>query len=287
MFSILGEITAQISSLMSGSTPAIAAFAWKIFNSIAVFQLVMICIRWELDILDNHHWVRLHLSDVVLFLMRLSAAGILLTFYSSPLPGFGVSFHQLLPAIGQTLAASIDKRGDALLTASLNAAVAGMPTPSLLSIIEIATYWIVLFVVSLFQLLLFVITAFGFIAVAVLSLTGYLMIPLLLTKNFSRYFWTWIDQMVVYSMYPFIGSAFVFVLGNALNNFFVKTFAGGYTFPQLLAALPVLLVLLGTFAFCVFRIPQFTSQHFGGAGSVYSNMAAGAEEYFTSKLTVG
>ena len=285
MFSILGEISAQVSVLMAGSTPAIASFAWKIFNSIAVFQLVMICIRWELDVMDNHHWSRFHMSDVVLFLMKLSAAGLMLTFYSSALPGFGISFHQLLPSIGQMLAGSIDQAGDAVVTANLNNAVANMPTPSLLSIIEIGTYLLVLMIVAFFQMLLFVITAFGFIAVGVLSLTGYVMIPLLLTKNFARYFWTWLDQMVVYSMYPFIGAAFIFVLGNSLNNLFVKVFAGGYTFAQLLLYLPVLLTLLGTFAFCVFRIPDFASKHFGGAGSIYSNMASGMESYVTSKLT--
>ena len=69
-----------------------------------------------------------------------------------------------------------------------------MPTPSILFVLEIASYLLILMLVGLFQMLLFVVTAFGFIAVAVLSITGYLMIPLLLTKNFSKYFWNWLDQ---------------------------------------------------------------------------------------------
>ena len=75
------------------------AFAWSMFNVIAVYQLIMICIRWELDLMDNHHWSRFHMSDVILFLMKVSAAGIMLTFYNSPLPGFGVNFHQYANAI--------------------------------------------------------------------------------------------------------------------------------------------------------------------------------------------
>ena len=284
MYSILTDISTQATALMNGSIPGIAAFAWRMFNLIAVFQLIMICIRWELEVLDNHHWTRFHLSDVMQFLMKLAAAGLMLTFYSAALPGFGVSFHQLLPSIGQTLASTVDSTGDALLTTNLNNAVANMPTPSILSVLEIASYLLILMLVGLFQMLLFVVTAFGFIAVAVLSITGYLMIPLLLTKNFSKYFWNWLDQMVVYSMYPFIAAAFTFVLGNSLNNLVVKAFASGATLYQMMAYIPALLVLLGTFAFAVFRVPAFTSQHFGGAGGVFSNMAEGAQAYATKML---
>ena len=285
MYSILSDISTQAAALMAGTIPTITSFAWKMFNLIAVFQLVMISIRWELEILDNHHWTRFHLSDVMMFLMKLAAAGLMLTFYSAALPGFGVSFHSLLPSLGQTLAATVDSAGDAQLTNSLNNAVANMPTPSILSILEIGSYLLILCLVGLFQMLLFVITAFGFIAIAVLSITGYLMIPLLLTKNFSKYFWTWLDQMVVYSMYPFIAAAFTFVLGNSLNNLVTKVFASGLTLAGMLAYIPALLVLLGTFAFAVFRVPAFASQHFGGAGGVFSNMAEGAQSYMTSKLT--
>ena len=286
MYSLISDIAGQISVLMVGSSPAITAFSWQMFNAIAVFQLVMICIRWQVEIFDNLHWTRFHLSDVIMFLMRVSVAGALLAFYTAGLPGFGISFHQLLPYLGRALAATVNQAGDAVVTNSLNAAVANMPTPSIFSIIEIGTYLGVLVIVSLFQMLMFVITAFGFIAVAVLSLTGPLVIPLLLTKNFARYFWSWVDQMVVYSMYPFISACFIFVLGNSLNNLFARVFAGGVTFAMLLIYLPVLLVMLGTFAFCVFRIPAFTSQHFGGAGSVFSSMAEGAESYVKGRLTL-
>jgi len=286
MFSILGDISTQIFTLINGSIPTIMAFAWSMFNVIAVYQLIMICIRWELDLMDNHHWSRFHMSDVILFLMKVSAAGIMLTFYNSPLPGFGVNFHQLLPSIGQALASTVNQAGDAVVTDNLNNAFKNMPSPGFMNFVEIGTYLLLLMVVALFQMLLFVITAFGFIAVAVLSLTGALMIPLLLTKNFAKYFFTWLDQMVVYSMYPFIGAAFIFVLGNSLNNLLMRMFAGNVTFAQAILYLPVLLTMLGTFTFSVFQIPDFASKHFGGAGSVYSNMASGVEAYVTSKISI-
>lgn len=281
---ILKDLNAAISTLMNGSAPQIVAFAWSILNSIAIFQLVMICIRWELDLMDSHHWTRLHMSDVVLFLMKLSAASIMLTFYSSPLPGFGVSFHQLIPSIGQLLANTVNQAGSQLLVNNINAAVKSLPTPSLFSALETMTYVMVLGVMGIFQVVLIAVTAFGFIAVAVLTLTGPLMIPLLLTKNFNKYFFRWIDMMVVYSSYPFISAAFVFVFGNSLNNFFTNTFAGNYTFAQLLLGFTTMLLLVGTFTFSMFKIPAFASQHFDGAGSVYASMAGAAEKFIAQSF---
>lgn len=218
------------------------------------------------------------------FLIKVAVVGSLLTFYSSSLPGFGVSVHQLLPMIGQKLAASVNHSGDAAMTNSLNNAMVNMPTPGLFNPIEIVTYVLVLIVTGLFHLLMFVVTASGFVAVGVLSITGQLVIPLLLTKNFAKYFWGWVDMMLTYSMYPFIGAAFIFVFSNSVNNFFVLAFSGGFTFPQLVLTFPVICVLLGTFAFSIFSIPQFTSQHFGGAGATFAGMAGVAEKYLVGAL---
>lgn len=284
MFSILSEITAQISVLMNNNTAQIVKFAWVMFNSIAVFQLVMTMINWQVESMALPHWIRLPVPDLVNFLLRLGVASIMLTFYTVPLPGFGLGFHQLFPALGQSLANSINQSGDAMITANLSQAFARLPTPALLAPIETVTYLLLLGIIAVFQMLMFVVTAFGFIATAVLSMTGVLVIPLVLTKHFAKYFWNWIDQMFTYSMYPFISAVFIFVLGNSLNLFFMRMFAGSYSFAALLVALPVLLALLGTFAFCIFRIPAFAAQQFGGMGAVTSNIAAGAEAYIQKAI---
>ena len=284
MLPVLNQINAQISLLISGTVPQLTAFSWFLFNAIAVSQLVMIAIRWELELMDNHHWPRFHISDVFSFLIKVAVVGAMLTFYSSSLPGFGVNVHQLLPMVGQKLAATVNQTGDAALTNSLNNVMATLPSPTLLNPLEMLTYVLVLIVTGLFHLLMFVVTAFGFIAVGVLSITGQLVIPLLLTKNFAKYFWGWVDMMFTYSMYPFIGAAFIFVFSNSLNNFLMLTLAGGLTFPQLVLAFPVMCVLLGTFAFSIFSVPQFTSQHFGGAGATFAGMAGVAQKYLVSAL---
>ncbi len=284
MLPILDQLNAQISLLIAGTTPQLTAFSWFLFNAIAVSQLVMISIRWELELMDNQHWPRLHIAEVFSFLLKLGVVGTLLTFYTSALPGFGVNVHQVLPLIGQKLAASVNQSGDAAMTNSLNNAIANVPSPSLLNPIEIVTYAVVLLVTGLFHLLMFVVTAFGFIAVGVLSLTGQLVIPLLLTKHFAKYFWGWVDMMFTYSMYPFIGAAFIFVFSNSVNNFFVNAFAGGFTFVQLVLTFPVMCVLLGTFAFSIFKVPEFAAQHFGGAGATFAGLAGVAQKYLVSAV---
>ncbi len=284
MLSVLNQLNAQISLLISSTGPQLTTFAWFLFNAIAVGQLVIIVIRWELELMDNIHWPRLHVSEVFAFLIKLAVVGSLMTFYSSPLPGFGISVHQLLPSIGQTLAGTVNQAGDVTMTNALNNAMVNVPMPGLFNPIEILTYASVLVVTGLFHLLMFVVTAFGFIAVGVLSITGQLMIPLLLTKNFARYFWGWVDMMFTYSMYPFIGAAFIYIFSNSLTNFFALTLAGGLTFPQLVLAFPVMCVLLGTFAFSIFNVPQFASQHFGGAGATFAGMAGVAQKYLVSAL---
>lgn len=284
MLRVLDQINAQISLLISGTSPQLTAFSWFLFNAIAVSQLVILAIKWELELMDNHHWPRFHLSEVFHFLLKLAVVGTLLTFYSSSLPGFGVNVHEVLPMIGQKLAATVNQSGDAAMTNSLNNAMARMPAPGLFNPIEIITYVLVLMVTGLFHLLMFAVTAFGFIAVGVLSITGQLVIPLLLTKHFAKYFWGWVDMMFTYSMYPFIGAAFIFVFSNSVNNFFVIAFAGGFTFPQLALTFPVMCVLLGTFAFSIFKVPQFAAQHFGGAGATFSTLASAAEQYLAKYL---
>lgn len=55
MLPVLNQINAQISLLISGTSPQIVSFSWFLFNAIAVGQLVIISIRWELELMDNIH----------------------------------------------------------------------------------------------------------------------------------------------------------------------------------------------------------------------------------------
>ena len=80
-------------------------------------------------------------------------------------------------------------------------AIDGTTPPSAIDMSGIIIYFGVLVLMSLLDLAMFAINAFGFVGYAIFALFGPLFIPLLLTRNFAGKFWVWLDGLITFGMY--------------------------------------------------------------------------------------
>lgn len=198
----------------------------------------------------------------------------MLHYHFDPLPGTGLSIHNLFAGISQSIAADLDQAiMDDFLTRVRNV-MDSTTRPSGMDFVGIIIYFIVIALMALMDLAMFAIDAFGWVCYGIFSLFGPLAIPLYMTKHFSSKFWGWLDGLIVFSFYRAVSAGFAYIWLNVMIGFFDNTVAGDYSIGHWLAILATLIMLTGAFAYGLFKIPMITSMLFGGVGSA----AAGYSE---------
>jgi hypothetical protein len=217
-------------------------------------------------------------GGLILFLMEyaltvLIAANIL-HYYSAPLPGVGLSFHQLFPAMAQELANNIDMKRLDVFFGKVGAVLLGTHPPAQWDFAMYPVYWVVEFLMWIVQAALYGATGIGFIALGVGNLVGPLFVPFLIVPVLSHLFWNWLQFIWQYSFYRVAAAAVLFVISTALNNFLDNTVQGDYSLSNWLILMPKMIVLVGVSLWAVLRVTAFVSDLFKGTSSSGSNVLA-------------
>ena len=260
-------VTAGVTELVTAVAPSIMPFGWTLLFIFGCYALLQTQLQGALRALSVHHYHPL--ASVVAYvavLFRIVIATTIMSFYLVPIPGLPFNFHQMFPYLARALAGAITTDALKDVLGYFSVSVNYLPPVGMLQVMPAIVTVVLLLLIGLGQVGMTVITSGSYAIVGVLTLCGPLMIPFYVLPGHDKKFWSWFDNMLAYSMYVFVGSAFIFIFCHSYLDFF-----GGihsYSVGQWLVTLPYLILITVVFLYTMFKVPEVTHIVFGGIGGV-------------------
>ena len=263
------KLTEGITMLVQQVEPQIMQLGWTLLGIFGCIALLNTILQSTLrNLASFHHPPLATIVACIAICFRIVIATLMMQFYVIPIFG-AISFHRLFPFIAQTLSKAITTDTFVTVLGDFNAISSYLPTPGMFQVLPALVAIGLILTIALAQICMTVITAESFVVVGVLTLVGPLMIPFYVLPGQDQRFWKWIDNMLAFSMYQFIGSCFIFIFCNVYIDFFANL--PGYSVMQWLVSIGYLLLITVVFAFAMFSVPTITHMIFGGmAGSASS-----------------
>lgn len=197
-------------------------------------------------------------------LLTISFGFAMTTYYANPIPGVGVSFHNLITDEAQYLSGRIDQAQLENIVAQIADFESRLDLPTLGDLAGTAAYVIIIVLLAAAQTAAIVVVAYGFIATAVCVLVGPIFVPFFIVPKLEWLFWGWFRCFLQYAFYQVIAAAVVFVVGNLLLGVFRLPPAGQLSIVQVLAWYPVLLITLLASIYVLLKVPALTNHIFSG-----------------------
>lgn len=187
----------------------------------------------------------------------------MLTYYTSPLPGMGQSFSELVTQEATYMAAQIGgNQAEMITTAISNAEEQLGSPPGVFSFHEELTYFFVYTMLALTQGVALAVIAYGFIATAVCVLVGPIFIPFLIVGQLDWLFWGWFRAFLGFSFYQLIANAYIYVIARVLLG--LLAVIGPITISNAYVLMPALVVTLAVSIYGIVKIPELTSAILSG-----------------------
>lgn len=156
------------------------AMGGNLFRSFAIILISWFGAKVALSSSHEHH--AFHFGNFASLLLTIAFGFAMITYYDSPLPGFGVSFKNVIMDQSVFLARRIEVSTIEEIQQRLTEVYLTMERPSLLRGVYIVHYFlilvaIILVAIILAQMAVFAVIAFGYVAMAVIVLVGPIFIP--------------------------------------------------------------------------------------------------------------
>lgn len=255
----IGTVQQAILSLLMTQEPAFIATGQRMFLAFAAILVAWQGIRMMLAGRQSG-------DDMFSFakLILIIAFGYaMIVYYEAPIPGFGVSFSNLITDQTSYLASLIGARSVQAAQQTLNDLWNALEQPDAWSILANLLYWLMLIVIGLAQFALLFVICFGLIASAVCALLGPLFVPFFIVPTLEWLFWSWLKAFVQYSFVPVVANAFIFIFERFLSRY-LQTLPPGLRFEeQLLYGVHAVMILV-TFTVGVLLVPSLTASIFSG-----------------------
>jgi hypothetical protein len=255
------SITAATLDLLTRDGDLFLALGTNLFRGLAVILVAWFGIRAALTSAEGGP--PLPLGSFASLLLTIAFGFTMMTYYRAPIPGFGLSFTQLLTDQPIFLARQLEVTQVQHLSDRLNQLYLSIEQPLLFNVPALVGYFVVSLVVTGARVVLLAVIAFGLVATGVAVLVGPVFVPFFLVPQLDWLFWGWLKSLLQYAFYQVIAQAFVFVFGTFLINF-LDAFPPPYTVDRLLVGGFHLLVLLFAFIYGLLKVPSLTSSLFSG-----------------------
>lgn len=198
-------------------------------------------------------------------LMTIAFGFAMITYYSRPLPGIGISFHHLITDQGFALANRLNNSMTNEIWERLDAIYFSLEMPILaFSIVQVVYFAVLVIAIILAEAAIFFVISFGYIAASICVLLGPIFIPFFIVPKMEWLFWGWFKAFLQYAFYQVVANAYLFVFGNLLIHF-VDSHPPPYDGATLLLLFAPLLFLLIAFTYGIVRIPSLVSSIFSGS----------------------
>ncbi|HWR15495.1 MAG TPA: type IV secretion system protein [Terriglobales bacterium] len=265
-FTFLGQ---AISELLTSHSTAIQAMGLNLFRGLALILIVWFGVKAALSAAHGHGggFNFAHFADLILLI----SFGLgMLTYYSTPIPGVGYSFSDLVTQETLQLSALIESdQMQQIADAVVNAEEQLGSPPGIFSFHESLTFIVMAVALAAMQAVAFAIIAYGYVASAVCVLLGPIFIPFFIVPKMDWLFWGWFKAFLGFSFYQVVASAFIFVFSKVLLG--MLAVIGPLSLSNAFTILPALLVTLFVCIYGLIKIPELTASILGGRAGSWVN----------------
>jgi hypothetical protein len=265
-FTFLGS---AISQLLSSKSAALQATGLDIFRGLAVILIVWFGVKSALSASQGVGGGFQFAKFADLILMISFGLG-MLTYYSTPIPGVGYSFSDLITQEALNLSGQIESdQTQQIATTVVNAEQQLGTPPGSFNILEDLTFLIIALLLAAMQAVSFAVIAYGYVASAVCVLIGPIFIPWFIVPKLDWLFWGWFKAFIGFSFYQVIASAFIYIFSKVLTSMF--SVIGSISISNALTILPALFITLFVCIFGLLKIPELTGAILSGRSGTWVN----------------
>jgi hypothetical protein len=267
MVNFEGSVTLGVTDMVTSVTPSIMPFGWTLLGLFGAYALLQTLLQGTMRSLAAYHYHPLATTVAyVTVLFRIAIGSLMMSFYMVPLPGVPFNFHNMFPYLAEALAKAVTTDLFKQVLGHFADAVHYLPPIGIFAVLPALLTMVVLLLIVLGQVGMTIMTAGSYAIVGVLTLCGPLLIPFYVLPGHDKKFWSWFDNMLAYSMYSFVGTAFIYVFCHSYMDFFLNLH--GFGVGQWLVSVPYLALITVVFLWAMFKVPEITHLVFGGIGGV-------------------
>jgi type IV secretory pathway VirB6-like protein len=258
-----------ITQLITSNSATLQATGLDIFRGLAVILIAWFGIKSALSAAQGHGGGFQFAKFADLILMISFGLG-MLTYYSSPIPGVGYSFSDLVTKEAQNISNQIESDQTQQIVNTVLAAEKQLGTPpGKYSILEDLTYLLIAVILAAMEAVAFAVIAYGLVASAVCVLIGPMFIPWFIVPKMDWLFWGWFKAFIGFSFYQVIASAFIYVFAKVLTSMFQVI--GNISITNALTVLPALFITLMVCIYGLVKIPELTGAILSGRAGTWVN----------------
>ena len=264
--SSMNDLFAFLSDLMTQHAALFQSMGLNMFRGFAVILIVWFGVKSALGSAGGGNGPLFHFDHFADLLLTIAFGFGMITYYATPIPGFGVSFYHLIVDQGLNLSNQLNHSLVQEVWDRLTGLYWGMETPGLslaFNILEIIRYGITVLCLLAAMAGVFTVIAFGYVAAAIAVLLGPVFIPFFIVPKMEWLFWGWLKSLIQYAFYPVVANAYLYVFGNLLVHF-VDSHPPPYDGATLLVMFFPLVMLLIAFTYGVTKIPSLVNSLFTG-----------------------
>ena len=272
----LTSIEDGIRALMTSNLDLFVGMGQNLFRGFATILIVWFGVQSALSSAEGGEGFNFTRFTRLLLVIAFCFA--MVKYYTTPIPGIGQSFPDLVMQEASSLSNSIGMDQGRLIETKVTEVEQGMEQPSSFSFHETLTFVVLYVILATVQAVVLMIIGFGLIAQAVLLLVGPMFIPFFIVPKMDWLFWGWFKAFLQYSFYQVVANAFVYIFAKLLLAFFAVDM-GGMSVDQWMTAFPAILIFLLIAIYGLLKIPALTNHLFSGAAGADSGFAAAMVAY--------
>lgn len=255
----LSAIQQGIVFLLLKDGPVFLSFGHNLFLSFATILLA-----WQgIQMMLRGGSLGGEMFDFAKLLLFISFGFAMIAFYEAPIPGFGVSFTNLITDQTAYFTAALEQGSIKAMNTHLDDLWAKFVEPDVWAILPNLVYWLLMIVVVAAKAALLVVNIYGMVASAVCALVGPIFVPFFIVPQLEWLFWGWLKAFIQYSFITVIGMAYV-VIFERFVFFYVTTLPPTVTAETITVYGLQALVVVATLAAGIFTVPFLTSAIFSG-----------------------
>jgi TrbL/VirB6 plasmid conjugal transfer protein len=259
-----------VNNLLQSNLGFFDAMGQNMFRMFATVMIVWYGVKSALASVGGRHFPLDHFASLIL---TISFGFGMVNYYSTPIPGIGVSFHNLITNEAQFLSNEINQVELQTVTERIADFEARMDSPGFADFLGDILYVVVMILLATAQAIAIVVIAYGFIATAVCVLVGPIFIPFFIVPQLEWLFWGWLKCFIQYAFYQVIAAAVVFIISNLILGILGLQPQGNISTDQLLSEFPVLFITFLAAIYALLKIPALTNQIFSGSSGTSSGGA--------------
>jgi hypothetical protein len=258
----LQYIFQAINTLLTQNLGFFDAMGQNLFRSFATILVVWFGVKSALAAAGDRSPFQFdHFASL---LLTISFGFAMVNYYSTPIPGIGVSFHNLVTDEAQFLASRIDQAQLQTIIQGVADFESRITSPSWGDIAGTAIYVSVIILLAAAQAVSLVVIAYGFVATAVCVLVGPVFVPFFIIPKLEWLFWGWFRCFLQYAFYQVIASAVVSIMAKLMLAVLKLPPGGTLSTVQLIAWYPVLFITFLASIYVLLKVPSLTNHIFSG-----------------------